>query len=361
MAMMKDQTVGEPLGDEIELEMREGKRESEMIESDRPLISIGMLTKNRAWCIQRVLDAIGKTNYPKKSMKLVVVDDFSDDETWEMLEDWKARNINHFHDIQLIQEHSNIPEARNICVRNIEGSYVLFWDSDVIPPTHDFLAEIVEMMEGSPDIGAVGCSYEYENPGLLTRAKKAPVSRLTHAVFLGFTLVKREAVDGTGNFNERMLVGEDTEFFIRMRERTNYKIMWGPEPVLHLRSPGAATTAPGSFRRLMKYTNRDRATGYFREFSNLPVFLRIRVVYYLSLPIFWLVVALMLIFGVIDVWVTIGLIVLSFVPSLASAVRNSGLRCGMVTAITFYIPTGIALSYGVLREAVKASFRPSQS
>lgn len=327
---------------------------------NHPTITIGMLTKNGAWCLDRVLDAIFKTDYPKDKTQIVVVDDFSTDGTWEILETWKARNLDLYSGIELVRKRTNIPEARNVCLDHAKGSYVLFWDSDVIPPTNTLLREMLNVMEEDAEIGAIGCSYEYENPTFLMRAKKSPVSMDTHAVFLGFTLIRREIFGEIGGFNERMPVGEDTEFFIRVRERTKLRIKWGPMRVLHLRSEKGTTSGPTKFSKWIRFTYRDRAKGYFKELRNIPLFLRVRVLYYLSLPIFWLFALVILVLGVINPLFVAILLILSVVPALAFAVRNSGFRDGLITAITFYIPTGIALSYGVLREAIHSSLRSSQ-
>jgi glycosyltransferase involved in cell wall biosynthesis len=312
-----------------------------------------MLTKNRAWCLPRVLQAIEDNDYPSQRLKLVFVDDFSDDGSWEILEKWRSQHSELYHEILILREHTNIPEARNLCLDNAEGGYALFWDSDVIPPRKDFLSELVMNMENRTEIGAIGCSYVYENPGMIRKADKPPTSRTTHAVYLGFTLVRRKAADGTGRFNERMNVGEDTEYFIRMSEKTSFRILWGPQPVLHLRKSGAITTSPGGFRKLIRYTYKERAKGYFEQFDSLPKFLRFRVAYYLLLPISWVVLLVMSVLNLLNAWIVIGLMFCTLLPAFGSAVRNLGFRSGFITAVTFYIPTGIALSYGVVRESIR--------
>ena len=331
-----------------------------MVLTKHPRITIGMLTKNGAWCLDRVLEAVFNTDYPRDRIQIVVVDDFSTDGSWQILQNWKASNIELYDGIELVQKRTNIPEARNVCLAHATGDYVLFWDSDVIPPTNTLLQDMMKEMEENLDIGAVGCSYIYENPTLLMRAKKSPVSMDTHAVFLGFTLIRSNIFKDIGGFNERMSVGEDTEFFIRVRERTKLSVRWGPRTVLHLRSEKGTTSGPTKFSKWIRYTYRDRAKGYFKELRNIPLFLRLRVVYYLSLPLFWLFVLIIAAFGMMDALVAVLLLILSIVPALAFAVRNSGLRDGLITAITFYIPTGIALSYGVLREAIHSSLGSSQ-
>jgi len=324
-----------------------------MNEQRQPLVTICMTTKNRAWCLPRVIQAIAQTSYPRTQIRLVIVDDYSEDGSWEILKEWESQHKGLFREIILLREHTNIPEARNLGLANAEGTYILFWDSDVVPPSEGFLGQLVEIMDSDADIGAVGCSYIYEDPKSGRKFDKPPVSRKTHAVYLGFTLVNSEAAREVGGFNEDMNVGEDTEYFIRMSEKTHHKIIWAPKPVLHLRKPGAITTSPGGFVKLIKFTYRERAKGYRKQFSVLPRFLRVRVAYYLSLPLFWVGLVLLALFGLLNVWIALGLFVCGVLPALGSAVRNLGFRSGVVTAFTFYIPTGIALAYGILAESVR--------
>lgn len=325
----------------------------------RPLITIGMLTKDRAWCLPKVLKSIKDIEYPKERLKLVFVDGCSTDGTWDIIKTWANRNEEIFHGIVPLRKKTNIPEARNLCLTHAEGSYILFWDSDVIPGSPDLISQILGIMERDLDIGAIGCSYIYENPSFLLRIQKAPVSRYTNGVFLGFALIRLEILRDIGDFNENMSVGEDTEIFIRMREKTHCKIMWGPTPCLHLRSPGTAVSGPTKFSEWLRYTYGHRAEAYFKEFGNLPVFLRVRVLYYLLLPVLWIGVLLLLSLGTFGIWLTIALILSSLIPPLALACNNSGFRSGLITGITFFLPTGIALSYGVLREAIRSLFRMS--
>ncbi len=104
-----------------------------MTEGSIPLVTIGIPIKNRFWCIRKVLEAIESLEYPKDKINLVFVDDHSTDGTFEILVKWKNEMERRYYNIVLVQEHTNIPQARNLCIKNMVGEYLLFWDSDVIP------------------------------------------------------------------------------------------------------------------------------------------------------------------------------------------------------------------------------------
>jgi len=79
-----------------------------------PLITIGILTKNRFQYIRSLFEAIENLDYPKEKIKLIFVDDFSTDGTYETLVKWKNEVEEKYYKVVLIRERTNIPQARNI-------------------------------------------------------------------------------------------------------------------------------------------------------------------------------------------------------------------------------------------------------
>ena len=317
---------------------------------DLPLITIGIPIKNRVWCIDMVLKAIEEVEYPRA--KLVFVDDYSQDGTYEIITSWAKRNKDKFYSILVVRTKSNVSKARNICINNMEGKYLLFWDSDVIPPK-DLLKTMVIMMEQDSTLGIIGADYVYE-PHLDIKVKPA-VKREIHAVYMGFTLIRRDIFNLVGKFNEILTVGEDTEFCIRTREKTSYKILWAPKPVLHLKRKEDICKGLKKTLTWLKFNFNVRGKEYLKSFNTLPKMLRLRVVYYFFMPI-------LLISAFIICSENMPLLVLFYLiyimPGLYMTLRgSSSFRKGVATFFKFNIPTGIALSYGVFYWAIKSVFR----
>ncbi|MEM1510823.1 MAG: glycosyltransferase [Thermofilaceae archaeon] len=313
-----------------------------------PLITIGIPIKNRFQYIGDLLRAIEDLNYPKKKIKLVFVDDFSTDGTYEALVKWKNEVEEKYYKMVLMRERTNIPQARNLCIKNMEGDYLLFWDSDVIPP-RDLLNEMISIMQGNPSIGIIGADYEYD-PSLKVRYKPV-VNKETNAVYMGFTLIRKEVFNAVGFFDENLSVGEDTEFSIRVIEKTGYKIVWAPRPVLHLKRP---SDVKRGILTWMAYNFRVRAEEYYKSFTKLPRFLKIRLAYYIGLP--WVVVLGLatFIFGM----QILAIVLLTYLaPSLYPLVKSRGLKDGIIMWLKFNLPTGLSLSYGFLFIALKRLLR----
>lgn len=315
-----------------------------------PLLTIGMPTKNSAWCIHRVLRAIEELEYPKRRIRLVFVDDYSTDGTFEILAEWK-RKAWRYHGIILIQERTNIPQARNLCVKHAEGKYLLFWDSDVIPPRGLF-KRMIDMAESRNGIGMIGADYSSERKTMSARMLGEPVTnKITHAVYMGFALIRRKVFERVAGFNELLDVGEDTEFGIKVAERTGYEILWAPKPVLHLRPVDRTERFGCGFSGWLSHNFHIRGEYYAKSFHKLPLLLRLRVFYYALLPPI-AVSLLLLAFYVGVIWMMLAFIVY-LLPGLFLAVSGSNIRRGTISFFMFNIPTGVALSYGVLVHAFK--------
>jgi glycosyltransferase involved in cell wall biosynthesis len=313
-----------------------------------PLITIGVLTKNRAHCIREVLKAIESLKYPKDKIKLVLVDGCSTDGTFDIITEWKDKAKREgYYDVVVIQAPTNIPQARNLCIEHMEGKYLLYWDSDVVPPP-ELLLEMVNMMERDRSIGIMGADYVYE-PSL--RMRYIPtVSMKTNAVYMGFTLIRREVFDVAGKFNELLSVGEDTEFCIRVRERTGYLIYWAPKPVLHMKRP-VDVARPGILRSWLKYNFTVRAEEYYLSWKSLPSFLKFRIAYWIFWP--WALALLTYALALLkDVVVTL-LLALYTLASAYPVIRQKGIGMGFKSWMKSNVLTGLALSYGIFIKWLK--------
>ncbi|MEZ0346057.1 MAG: glycosyltransferase [Infirmifilum sp.] len=311
----------------------------------KPLITICIPIKNRAWILDKLFRALESLEYPKINSKIVFVDGCSTDGTYEGILEWskKAKELG-FREVKIVRAESNIPQARNICIKYMEGKYLLYWDSDVIPPP-ELLREMIEAMERDSDIGIMGADYIYEPS---TGINYVPVvSKKTNAVYMGFTLIRREVFEKVGMFNENLSQGEDTEFCIRVKEKTNYRILWAPKPVLHLKR-SEEVRKPGRLRRWLWYNFTVRAKEYYVSWDSLPKFLKLRVIYWITWP--WSLV--LLTYSIFTGFLLMSVTLLIYV--LASAypiVRSRGIK-GLKQWMLGNVPTGISLSYGFLREAL---------
>jgi glycosyltransferase involved in cell wall biosynthesis len=69
-----------------------------------------------------VLESIFNIDYPKKLLRLVFVDSFSTDGTWETLQQFKEKYEGEYESIILVQTpRRGVGRARNICLKYVKG------------------------------------------------------------------------------------------------------------------------------------------------------------------------------------------------------------------------------------------------
>jgi glycosyltransferase involved in cell wall biosynthesis len=188
-----------------------------------------MIALNRAWIIDLALKSLLSQDYPKSRVFFVLVDGGSRDETTRVAESALRESGLEY---RIIVEDSNIGEARNICIREMRGDLLVFWDSDVIAPPHA-LRELVETALGlGVDIVAAKRVYaafstaseareyaervlaEYSasgDPGSLLSSERV-VERIEFAG-MDLTAIRREVVEEL-EFKS-MPYAEDAEFSLR--------------------------------------------------------------------------------------------------------------------------------------------------
>ena len=92
------------------------------IMQDEPLVSVIIPTYNRAhYVVEAVESVLAQTH---KNIEIIVVDDGSTDGAEEILDPYKDR-IRYFY-----QENQGVSAARNLGIRNANGQYLAFLDSD---------------------------------------------------------------------------------------------------------------------------------------------------------------------------------------------------------------------------------------
>jgi|GEM_PF-1198789 len=200
---------------------------------DLPLITVCTLTLNRAWIIDLMLKSLLSQDYPRSKMYFVLIDGSSTDNTVKIAEQiLKSSGIRY----KIIVKKSNIGKARNICIDEVEGELLVFWDSDVIAPSSALRELVKAVRELGLDIVAIKRVYMSFDDVLEARSftlkffenskgeqKKPPHSRdashiqLIHFAGMDLTGIKRHVIEDI-RFKP-MPFSEDAEFCLRALKR----------------------------------------------------------------------------------------------------------------------------------------------
>jgi glycosyltransferase involved in cell wall biosynthesis len=96
-----------------------------MTQQAQPLVSVIIPTYNREKLLKRAIDSVLNQTY--KNIEIIVVDDDSTDNTYEVLRDYIERSK-----VKYIKHENNrgAQAARNTCIKAARGNWIAFLDSD---------------------------------------------------------------------------------------------------------------------------------------------------------------------------------------------------------------------------------------
>lgn len=110
------------------------------------IVTVAMVTYNSAAYIRHAIESVLASSYP--NFELVISDDCSTDDTWEIVKSYKDDRIVTNRNPQNIGEYAN----RNICVELAKGEFLLFIDGDDMIYPHG-LEFMVKMLMKFPQCG----------------------------------------------------------------------------------------------------------------------------------------------------------------------------------------------------------------
>jgi glycosyltransferase involved in cell wall biosynthesis len=225
-----------------------------MVETkDREPVSVIIPTYNRADMITESIQSVLNQTYTE--FELLVVDDGSTDNTKQVVESIKDERIRNI----VMPENGGAGAARNEGIRQAKYDYIAFQDSD------DFwlpekLEKQMKLLAQHPEAGIVYCAYECHKPNgdvCIVPDREIPMNEKSGYIYehmlyrntIGapVVLVRRECLERTGLFDERLSALEDWELFLRIAKE--YEIAYLDEALVkvNLRNGGVSSHMAGYF------------------------------------------------------------------------------------------------------------------
>ena len=191
------------------------------------ILSIIIPTYNRVNLIRYTLDSLGKSHHKGVLLDVIVVDDGSDDHTWEFIS-------TNYATVRLLKNAGNgAAAARNTGLAASTGKYVVYLDSDDIAGENYFMEKIA-LLELNPSLDACYGDYEYFNSDAeflettISFKHKYPLLRGSdnaqkHLVnYLGGSYIPSLAIVWRKSFllkygghDESLPINQDVEIFVR--------------------------------------------------------------------------------------------------------------------------------------------------
>jgi len=178
---------------------------------DKPVLSILIPTYNRIFFLKKTLNSIFDQNF-EELFEVIVVDDGSEDGTWEYLTSLqKTRN-----NLKIAKHEKNqgVASARNTALSLSKGEYIFFLDSDDYL-LENTLAKIFETLETKKEVYLWGVYIEKEKKRKLKRfppLSENPLQRLKSFIDGKYAealyIIKSSFFEGF-QFNPQLKVRED--------------------------------------------------------------------------------------------------------------------------------------------------------
>lgn len=191
-------------------------------------VSIIIPTFNRRDYITTALDSVLAQSY--KDYEIIIIDDGSSDDTKEVLKPYQ-NNIRYFY-----QDNRGIPATRNKGIREAQGDYIAFLDSDDywLP---EKLKRQIECFKQNPHHGMVATRCSSITPDGRFRKKNRPgksgwvLTDLFKANFIrtSSAMIKKECFEKVGLFDESLPECEEYDLWLRITK--HYPIGFINEPL----------------------------------------------------------------------------------------------------------------------------------
>lgn len=151
------------------------------------------------------------------SLEMIVVDDASDLEHREKLNKLKA-NFPEVLQIIRLPKNQGPAAARNVGIKAASGDWVGFVDADDLWPDSKIRSLLELLLSGDFEIISGKIRYFSRNGTPLPDLPYEDEVHRIHHVHLGALLAKKKVFDQGFYFNESLRFGEDTDWWIRVRE-----------------------------------------------------------------------------------------------------------------------------------------------
>lgn len=174
-----------------------------------PLISVIVVTYNRAHFLKDALDSIQRQTF--RDYEIILVDDGSTDNTKEIAEQYKGIHY-------IYQEHGGISKARNTGINSAKGKWIAFLDSDDYW-AEDKLQKQVDYLLAHPDCRIVYTTYKNftDIPEDKLDERQKELLQTVVNWDLPTALIDAGLFDEIGVFDENMICSEDVDWNLRLK------------------------------------------------------------------------------------------------------------------------------------------------
>lgn len=213
------------------------------------LVSVVMPTYKRSEKLIRAVDSVLVQTYSQIELLLVNDNNPEDEYTQVLIErTQKYKDDSRFMLVNQ-EKHINGAVARNVGIRKARGEYIAFLDDDDWWYPEKIEKQVKVLSSLSSEWGGVSCMIErYNNDQLISRQPSYPSGYVYKDILMlksdfetGSLLLRHEALDDAGYFDENLLRHQDLQLLVNFTYK--YKLMM-VEEYLHCRDISDAQNRP---------------------------------------------------------------------------------------------------------------------
>jgi len=248
------------------------------MKTGQPLVSIIMPAYNAAGLISQSIECVIAQVY--KNWELIIIDDGSIDETFELAKSFKDARI-----VVVKREHGGQGHATNYGLHLCKGDYIQFLDADDIMDSSKISVQINDLKDyGNEYVGISRWSFFYDD---ISNAvfNNEPVyfsgesKQWLHALWLHETMMSnhgyltpRGVIEKAGKFYDTSLdLNIDFEYFTRVLLAAK-GVVYSPRALCYYRKQveNSLTHKPGFKMKLNALNARVKAINYLFQFDHSP-------------------------------------------------------------------------------------------
>jgi glycosyltransferase involved in cell wall biosynthesis len=219
------------------------------------LISVIIPTFNRAHCVARALKSVKAQEL--SNIEVILGDDGSTDGTVEAVTSCMPEAI-----VVRMKKNQGASAARNAALKLASGDFIAFLDSDDewLPGK---LQQQVRFLEENPEFGLCGSGHilackdgfqrEFLGKNPSDWRKELHIAESFHAA--STSVVRREALESVGFFDENLRVLEDWDWLLRISQKYPIHVLHDQWAVIHENNP---SDADQTLRSLCYFLNKHR-------------------------------------------------------------------------------------------------------
>jgi len=228
-----------------------------------PTVSVIIPTYNRAHLVGRAIRSV--LNQTCQDFELIVVDDGSTDNTWQILQSYAASEPR----IVLVRNETNVGVATSLNkgLGLAQGEYIAPMDADDVSLSGRLAAQM-SFLDEYPEVGVVGCAVQIINArGSLMRVVRPPTMHGLILWALCFStplahptvVFRRAVVEHVGGYDDALLANQDRDLWQRLSSVTRFANLpdvyflygWHPHTVSHRHADVQVRNSAKAGQRMM--------------------------------------------------------------------------------------------------------------